>query len=92
MKLGTYYKQPAERESYTIDYAQDLTAGDNLLSAQATVEPAGLDVQPLFVTDPKLRFWVSGGTDGVSYKITITATTADNRILQDEVIVKIKEI
>jgi hypothetical protein len=91
MKLGTYTKQPTEKESYTISYAEDLTLGDNVKSATAEVTPAGLTVDNVFVASPRVRFWVSGGTVNVIYKVTVTTTTEDNRVLVDEVIIKIKD-
>lgn len=92
MKLGTVTKQPAERFSYTIDYSDALTLGDNVQSATAVVTPAGLTLDNVGVYDPRVKFWVSGGTDGVSYKITVTANSADGRVFQDEIVLKIKEI
>lgn len=92
MKLGTVTQQPTERLSYTIDYAEALTDGDNAQSAVATVDPYGLTVDNVSVYDPRVKFWVTGGVAGVTYKVTITLDTADGRVLQDEVIFKIKEI
>jgi hypothetical protein len=92
MKLGTVTQQPTERLSYTINYSDALTEGDNVESAFATVSPTGLTVEDVSPLDPKVRFWVNGGTSGVVYKVTITVNTADGRIFQDEVIFRIKEI
>jgi hypothetical protein len=92
MKLGTVTQQPAERLSYTIDYSQFLTDGDNVQTATATVSPDGLTVDAVSVLDPRVRFFVDGGTTGVRYKVTVNVTTADGRQLQDELIFKIKEI
>lgn len=92
MRLGQFIKQPGETESYTVTYEDDLTAGDNLESvALVSVVPVGLVVDQIFVFDPRVRFFASGGTDGVVYKVTIRATTADSRILEDEIIIKVKE-
>jgi len=92
MNLGNINKQPAERFSYTINYVDALTAGDNVESAVATVSPIGLVIDGVSVYDPRVKFWVSGGTSGVSYKATFTVTTADGRVFQDEIVFKIKEI
>lgn len=92
MKLGTVTQQPAERLSYTIDYSQFLTDGDNVQTATAAVSPVGLTVDTVSVLDPRVRFFVEGGTTGVRYKVTINVETADGRQLQDELIFKIKEI
>lgn len=92
MKLGTVTQQPAERLSYTIDYGEFLTDGDNIQTAVlSSVEPSGLTVDSIGVFDPRVRFWVSGGTAGVKYKVTLDVDTADGRELQDEIIFKIKE-
>lgn len=92
MKLGTAIQQPAERLSYTINYASALTDGDNIESAYATVSPTGLTVENVSTMDPKVRFWVTGGTPDVTYKVTITTNTADGRVFQDEVIFRIRDI
>lgn len=92
MKLGTVTKQPAERFSYTISYEEALTLGDNLATATASVVPEGLTIDNLGVYDPRIKVWVSGGTAGVSYKLTVTVNTVDGRIFQDEITFKIKEL
>jgi hypothetical protein len=92
MKLGTVTQQPAERLSYTIDYSQFLTDGDNVQTATAAASPVGLTVDTVSVLDPRVRFFVEGGTTGERYKVTINVETADGRQLQDELIFKIKEI
>ena len=92
MKLGVVTQQPTERQSYTVDYSEALTDGDNIESAFATSSPEGLVVEHVSPIDPRVRFWVSGGTSGVSYKVTVTATTADGRTFQDELTFKIKEV
>lgn len=91
MKLGTVTQQPAERLSYTIDYGDFLTDGDNVQTADANPDSPDLTVDQVGVFDPRVKFWVSGGVAGQRYKVTVDVTTADGRILQDEVIFKIKE-
>jgi hypothetical protein len=92
MNLGTVSQQPAERLSYSVDYADALTDGDNVQSATAAVSPVGLTVNNVSVIDPRVRFWVNGGTSGVTYKVTLTVVTADGRTFQDEITFKIKEL
>lgn len=92
MKLGTVEKQPGETESYTLDYEDDLSVGDNVQTAELiSVTPEGLTVSQIFVIDPRVRFFASGGSTGTSYKATFKVTTADGRILEDEVIIRVKE-
>lgn len=92
MKLGTVTQQPDERLSYTINYTEALPKGDNVLSAEAKVEPAGLIVENVTPMDPHVRLWLRGGMDGVTYKVSVTTQTADGRTFQDEIMVKIKEV
>ena len=92
--LGTYTKQPAEKESYTVNVGDDLIGTDTVKTdgVTVTVEPLGLTIVSHLVISPRIKVWCSGGTDGVKYKVTVTSETDDGRILQDEFIVKIKDI
>ena len=92
MRLGTASQQPDERLLYTIDYAEALPDGDLPQVATATVAPATLIVDTPFTTDTRVRFWVSGGTSGVNYKVELTVTTVAGRIFQDELTLRIKEL
>jgi hypothetical protein len=92
MRLGQFNKQPGERESYTVDYADDLTTGDNVISAAATVAPAGLSIEQIFIVDPRVKFFAEGGEDGTTYKVTLVVETADGRVLEDEIMIKVKEL
>ena len=92
MKLGTVTKQPIERFSYTVDYSEALTTGDSIETAVAAATPAGLTINNVGVNDTVVRFWAASGENGVTYKVTITVTTADGRVFQDEIAFKIKEV
>jgi len=93
--LGNFTKQPAEVETYSIIYEDDLTANDNLTGATTVIAPAGLveDFTTFIDTpgDRRVRVKLSGGTAGVRYKVTVTPTTADGRVLQDEFYVRVKD-
>ena len=92
MNLGNFNKQPVEIIDYDIDYSEWLTAGDNVQAASVEVVPVGLMVESTFINAPRVKIWVSGGTTGTAYKLTVTATTADGRVKQDEFKVKVKDI
>lgn len=89
--LGNYIKQPAEVESYSIDYAEDLGQQDGIASAIVTVTPTGLTIDNSIVVSPRVKVFTSGGVDGVKYKIEVTATTDDGRVLQDEFYIRVKD-
>jgi hypothetical protein len=100
--LGTFYKQPAESLDYDIDFSQFLTDGDTLLSTgnppvpsplDVVVSPSGLTLGPTFVIESgkTIKQWLSGGTNGGKYKITLTATSNAGRVKQVEFVVRVKD-
>lgn len=91
MNLGTFTKQPVEVKDYDLDYSEWLVAADTVEAAEVTVEPAGLTVGYVFTQDKKIKVWLSAGTNGTVYKLTVTMTTADGRVKQDEFKVKVKD-
>lgn len=95
MKLGTYTKQPRERQSYTIYYGDAMDAGDNIKTAALlAVAPLGLVVDQITIINngSRVKFWAASGTAGVTYKATFTVVTEDGRTFEDEVIFKVKEV
>lgn len=89
--LGKFTKQPVEKESYSIDYADDLIDADAIASANVVVAPSGLTVVSSLVVGTRVKVFLEGGAVGIKYKVTVTATTDDGRVLQDEFIVTIKD-
>lgn len=92
MNLGNFNKQPVEVKDYDIDYSEWLTDGDSVQSATVVVAPTGLVVDSVFINDPRVKVWLSGGTSGTQYKLTVTMTTADGRVKEDEFKVRVKDI
>lgn len=91
--LGNFNKQAVEVIDFDIDYSEWLTDGDNVQSATVVVTPTGgLHVDSVFYNDPRIKIWLSAGTNGVTYKLEVTTTTADGRVKQDEFKVKVKDI
>lgn len=92
--LGKFKLQPSERERYVIDYTDDLDVGDSIVSA--TVVSSAPSIMPVTmepVVDPLVVFWKEpGGINLKDYKITITATTYLQRIIENEIIIKIREV
>ena len=93
MNFGTFPKQPIEVIDYDLDYSDWLTPGDNVQSAQVTVSPTGeLTVDNVFINDPRVKLWLSAGTHGTVYKLTVTMTTADGRVRQDEFKIRVRDM
>lgn len=89
--LNTYIKQPSEVLDYDIEYVDFLSDGDSLFSGTASASPAGLTVHAPLVVGTKLKVWVEGGTAGITYKVTILATTTLSRTKEDELVFRVKE-
>lgn len=97
-KLATYEQQPGERLDYDVWYAHEpdggadwLVNGDTVDAVTLTVDPVGLTVDSLTFPD-RVKLWVSGGAHGVSYKVTLRASTVEGRTKESELTFKIKEI
>lgn len=89
--LGVVDKQPVEILDYDVDFSRWL-ANDTITAASAVITPAGsLAVQTLDVEPKLVKVWLSGGSDGVSYKIEITVDTAGGRRGQVEFRVRVRD-
>ena len=96
--VATYTQQPADKLDYDVYYADApdgspdwLGAGDSITDAVVTVSPVGLTVTDITSAN-RIKLWASGGTSGTTYKITMTITTTEGRIKQDELRLKVREV
>ena len=93
MKLGTFTKQPGEKISNSINYADSLDDGDEISTVLSCIaDPPDIVVSPALVSENRVRVWASGGSDGTAYKITLTVETVGGEIFEDELICKVKAI
>lgn len=92
--LDTQIKQPIEKLDYDIEYADWLTPGDGVTASNVTVtvDAPSLTVAFFTTSGTVLKIWLTGGTHGVTYRVSVTVETDDGRIKQDEFKVKVKEI
>lgn len=92
--LAKYPKQPADVQDYDVDfsdYCNGFTPPDTLFSQVVTAEP-GITLSPApSRAGNVVKVWVTGGTSGVSYKVTVLATTNAGRKKEVEFVVKVKE-
>jgi len=90
--LAKYKKQPNETLDYDISYEKFFsTRTDDIANVVVTPE-AGLTLGPKVVLGKVCKVFLSGGTEGVSYKVTVVMTSTTGVIKEDEFIVTIKEI
>lgn len=103
MIIGRFNQQPAETLDYDIDFSEFLGPGDTLVSTgnppvpsplNVTVSPAGMTLSGTFIINDgtTIKQWLSGGTNGVRYKVTLTATSNNGRVKQVEFLVRVKEV
>lgn len=98
--LATYIKQPDEVKDYDVDYSEWLLPmGDTLDAVDPTVEcltdplDTSLIVRdiPVSITTMACKLWMTGGTNGARYKVTLLATTVGGRKDESELIFKVKD-
>ena len=78
--LGAKRKQPGDNLDYDIDFTDWLVDGDSLVTASAAADDNSITIGTVQVIPPLVKVWISGGTAGKSYTVTVTVTTADGRV------------
>jgi hypothetical protein len=98
MIIKTFIKQPRERKDYDITYAEWLTPiADTLEEVTASVEAiegtstAALVIESTELAFTSIKLWVSGGTVGCVYKVTLLVQTAGTRTDEVEVLFVVEE-
>ena len=91
--LGTFTQQPHEVLDYDFDYSEWIPSGDTIIAAVATAD-VGLTLGSTIINPVNhqvVKQWISGGTDGTTYKVQLTATTTGGRVKEIEFKIKVKE-
>lgn len=78
--LGNVRKRPDDSLDYDIEFERWLSDDDAILDATALAKPEGVNVERVLVFGTVVKVWLSGGEDGGSYEIAVTATTAQGRV------------
>jgi len=99
MILATRTKQPGEEKDYDIDYAPWLLPMDDSLDeiedvvVECITDPADTSLVCLesALTATTCKLWMSGGTDGQRYKVTVQVRTVGGRLDESELVFKIKD-
>jgi hypothetical protein len=92
--LDTVEKQSGEIEDYTIDYSKDLSKTDDITAiVSCTADSPDLTITSAIVPGARqVTFFVAGGTNKAKYKVTTVVDTSEGRRLEDELIIKIKDV
>lgn len=92
--LGTITKQPREKIDFDLSYASVLAGRTDSLATIATeIAPADqLTVEYTQISGTTVKIKLIQGNTGVSYKVTVIATTNNNFVYEDEVTVMVEEV
>ena len=83
-----FTKRINERLDYVFDFTNFL-GDDAITNASVSVMPSGLYLDTMLFNDTAVRQFVTGGTDGTDYTLTGTITTAEGRIKELDIIVRV---
>jgi hypothetical protein len=96
MILDRYSQQPAEVRRRQIDYGEWLDTDEIITDVANAISP--VTVPPLALTsvtiDPTgkiVEYFASGGLTGTDYTVTITITTDDGQVREDELDITVEE-
>lgn len=79
--LGTKQKSSSDVLDYDVSYEAWLTDDDTITTVTTEVSPSGeLEVDTVQVSSPEVKVWVSGGVNGETYDVTVTAATSGGRV------------
>ncbi len=77
--LGREFKDPSATLKYTADFAADL--GSATISGASASADTGLTAAGVVNDTTTVTVTISGGTDGETYRVTLTVTTSDGQTL-----------
>ena len=86
-----FTKQPVENKDYDFDWSDWMPTGDSISTASIP-NVDGITLGPKTVTGNVVKQFISGGADGVDYKITCTMTTTQGRIDEREIRIMVREL
>lgn len=93
MSIPIYTKQPGDNIDIDIDFSQWLPSTDTIASSSAVADAGiALGLTENDLVGKKVKQWVSGGTTGNRYKVTVTMTSAEGRVKEVEFYIKVKEL
>jgi hypothetical protein len=73
-------KDPDAVLDYEVDWSNWLATDSDTISGHTVIASAGITVDSSTRTSTAVTFWLSGGTVGQQYVVTVQITTAAGRI------------
>lgn len=86
-------KQPREVEDFDVICDRQLADDDSITSATAsyTGPDGALSIERVTWTDTVAKVWCAGGTDMVTYKVTIIIQTVNGRTIEADFYLYVKD-
>jgi len=97
MIIERFIKQPREVKDYVIGYKEWLAEGDTVNDVNVVIECLNDPIDNALINDSVtlspdgIKLWMSGGTHGNKYKLTLLVYTLGGRIDEIELIITIKD-
>lgn len=91
MALQTFEKQPAELLDYDADFVDWLANEADTIAGHTVTVPTGITLENSGVVSGVVKVWLSGGTSGATYKITVRITTTAGRVKEYDFNLLVKE-
>lgn len=90
-RLGKVTKYTHERKRYTVAYDEWVDTGETVALVEFSVtgddaNPVAVDAHAISEDGLTVAFFVSGGDDGETYEVLITATTSGGQTKEDTVL------
>lgn len=86
MSTPSLIKQPSDDRIYTMDFAALLASSETINGVTSvTAEPTGISIDGVATFGGTMaQQRISGGTSGITYKVTFIVTTTEGNILEGE--------
>lgn len=91
-KITLAPKQPSEVQDYDLYFGDRIPEGDTIVSATIVCTPAMSPPPSYAISDQTVKIWIYAGVSGLTYKITVLATTQAGRVVETDAISKVKEV
>jgi hypothetical protein len=92
-------KQPWEALPRYVDFVDRIAAADTIASCTiAATDSAGTDVTATIIEGPtsysaaKVYYTLKAGTDGMTYKVTFRATSTAGSLVEEDLIVEVRQL
>lgn len=98
MAIAKYVKAATDRFRYQLDYTDWLDTGELVSNVvfhvdEVTIPPLVIDNIQVLPTGQGVQYYISGGVDGLTYRVTATLATnsSPSQSKLDEILVTVRE-